>query len=397
MKILIQVLLGWWALVLFIGCGSGEKTLHSTTVSLWHFWSEPTQKQALTERIHAFELANPDVSVQMVELQWSDGKAKLQLAFSAGTPPDVLHLGFEWLQEYARAGVLAPLDDSMLHFPPTDAALRSNEKLYGSAWTINTRAFLVQNPLASADSLQSWEDFSARIRSSHSANSFGVNSAEPHNVLKKALPIIWSSGSRLFQFTPLSHSFDSTAVIGLQRYVEMSKGGMIEQSRRLDEKFLAGNIGAWMTGQWIIGSARALHADTNFTVLGRVPGSSGASILGGDALAVSARSPNRLAAERLVRFLTSYEQSRALCLAIPDAGFPANPRSFDDTAFTADHLKRGFLQQVRTSIALPPTPIFLDAEAALEDEIMQAVYGVHTPAEALYSARERIKNLENKR
>lgn len=396
MKILIRLILGWWVVLLFAGCGGGEKTLHGSTVTLWHFWSEPAQKQALTERIRAFEQANPDVSVQMVELQWSDGKAKLQLAFSADTPPDVVHLGFEWLQEYARAGVLAPLGDSMLHFPPADAALRYNEKLYGSAWTINTRAFLVQNHIVSNDSLQSWEDFSARVRLSYHSNRFGVNSAEPHNVLKKALPVIWSSGSKLFQSIPLSDSFDSTAVMGLQRYVEMSKGGMIEQSRRLDEKFLAGDIGAWMTGQWIISSARGVHADTNFTVLGRVPGSSGASILGGDALAIAARSPHRLAAERLVRFLTDYEQSRALCVAIPDAGFPANTRSFDDTTFTTDRLKRGFLQQVRTSIVLPPTPIFLDAEAVLEDEIMQSVYGAKSPAQAVYSARQRIKDLESK-
>ena len=95
-----------------LACNS-HNSPSKTTITLWHFWSEPRQKQALTALINQFEKLHPTIHVELTDLQWSDGKTKLLLGFNAHTAPDVVHLGFEWMpgfDESAGSGIVIGLD-----------------------------------------------------------------------------------------------------------------------------------------------------------------------------------------------------------------------------------------------------------------------------------------------
>src|SRR2546425_10345708 len=75
------------------GCErNGKSTGEKSTLSFWHFWSEPAQKQALLGQIRQFENEHPDIHVELSELSWNDGKTKLLAAFNSNTAPDVLEL-----------------------------------------------------------------------------------------------------------------------------------------------------------------------------------------------------------------------------------------------------------------------------------------------------------------
>jgi multiple sugar transport system substrate-binding protein len=386
-----------------------------TTITLWHFWSEPRQKQALTALIEQFEKLHPTIHVELTDLQWSDGKTKLMLGFNAHTAPDVVHLGFEWMPEFIASGALSPLSDSLAHdtsryFTPALQSLTTQAHIYALPWTMNTRAMVISRKMIpNVDSFPqqgklfyhkyTWDMLRAMKKQRGMAGFWGINSAEPHNVLKKTLPVIWSAGSKLFTSNPLGATFDSAAVEGLEFYLEMCEGGMQEQSRTLDDKLLQGKIGAWITGQWLLDKAHDIHEDTAFVVLEQIPTSDlgffGYSILGGDCLARSSQSTHSREAELLIQFLTSYPQSSAFCQTVSDAGFPADKAVFSpqNTAKYNDH-QRSFLEQVRNARPLPASPHFLDAERILEEEIMNAVYGKKSAHEALEAARRRIVEVE---
>ncbi|MFN8360709.1 MAG: extracellular solute-binding protein [Candidatus Kapaibacterium sp.] len=397
-----------------LSCNS-HSSPSKTTITLWHFWSEPRQKQALMTLITQFEKLHPTIHVELTDLQWSDGKTKLMLGFNSRTAPDVVHLGFEWMPEFIASGALSPLSDSLAqdtsrYFSPALQSLTTQAHIYALPWTMNTRAMVISRKLIpNVDSFPArtkldygkytWDMLRAMKKQRGTAGFWGINSAEPHNVLKKALPVIWSAGSTLFTKNPLSSTFDPAAVMGLEFYLELCDGGTQEQSRTLDDKLLQGKIGAWITGQWLLDKAHEIHEDTAFVVLGQIPtsdiGFTGYSILGGDCLARSSQSTHSREAELLIQFLTSYPQSSAFCKTVSDAGFPADKAVFSPhtAAQYSDH-QLNFLEQVRNARPLPASPHFLDAERILEEEIMNAVYRKKSAREALEAARRRIVEVE---
>ncbi|MGA0045995.1 MAG: ABC transporter substrate-binding protein, partial [Candidatus Kapaibacteriota bacterium] len=122
----------------------------STTLTFWHFWSEPGQRAAVQERVRLFE-QETGVTVELTELSWNDGKAKLLAAFNAGTAPDVLELGSDWVAQFSSAGVLMPL--------PTDSAAiarfvpyaiepgKWSGRMYAYPWVVDTRVMYVNRGL----------------------------------------------------------------------------------------------------------------------------------------------------------------------------------------------------------------------------------------------------------
>ena len=72
------------------------------SITFWHFWSEPQQRQVLDSLLEEFERLHPTIDVVPSELAWSDGMSKLQLAFNSGTAPDVVHTGLDWFAVFAE-------------------------------------------------------------------------------------------------------------------------------------------------------------------------------------------------------------------------------------------------------------------------------------------------------
>jgi multiple sugar transport system substrate-binding protein len=413
-------------LSLWIAACSKFTTDDSTqTITFWHFWAEPKQKAALQLQIDMFESRYPSIKVKSTELQWADGKTKLMLAINAHTAPDVIHLGFEWMPEFIASQTLTPLSDSLekdtaRFFSPALQLMTANNSLYGLPWTMNTRAMLIStkaipsiNAILQDNSpdmsngtenhrLLTWQNL-RQMKAQYPQTPFwGINTAEPHNVLKKTLPIIWSAGSTLFTSLPLSASFDDKALTGLEFYLEMCDGGMIEQSRTLDDKLLQGKIATWITGQWILDKAHQNGMNTQFVVIDQIPSINrstiGYSILGGDCLAISKQSTHTKAAETFIHYMTNFNQSKILCAQLSDVGVPAVKEVFNPQYRSSlSTYRKSFLAQIFYSRPLPASPIFLDAERILEEEIMNAVYHKITAKEALQSAQSKIRMMETHR
>ena len=105
-SIAMLVLLTAGASLIPTGCGGGgtaERDPH--VIRFWHFWSEPGQKKALEALVREFEQTR-NVTVELTELSWNDGKMKLQAAFNSGAPPDVIELGSDWVAQFSSSGVL---------------------------------------------------------------------------------------------------------------------------------------------------------------------------------------------------------------------------------------------------------------------------------------------------
>jgi ABC-type glycerol-3-phosphate transport system substrate-binding protein len=338
----------------------GSCTQDSSTIRFWHFWSEPSQRAALEDLVAAYEQSHPNVHIELTPLSWSDGKAKLQLAFNAGTQPDVVHVGMDWFAEFNHAGLFVPIN------APTP---------YGNSalWVVNARALL------------HWTG-------APPPNTWGLCASDAHNVLKRTLPLLWRHGAgRFYSRLPISADMDSLLVDALWavRGLVVSRG-LVDQGRMLDQRFLRGEISYLYSGAWMLDMATAQQVDSFEVIPTR-------SILNGDVLAVSKQCKYRAQAEAFVVWLTAYEQAKAFCLRVSDAGIPASPDVYADSAFRRTPLQRGFLETVHLASPLPSSPSLLSIEPVVE-ELIERCYALPTREAvraAVAEARLKVTSLEN--
>ena len=89
--------------------GGGQKA----TVVFWQFNTDEPTKTYWTKTIAAFESANPNITVDMQIVPWSDQTAKLTTAIATGKTPDVSMMGNDVVAQYVAQDRLVALDDYM--------------------------------------------------------------------------------------------------------------------------------------------------------------------------------------------------------------------------------------------------------------------------------------------
>jgi len=71
---------------------------------------DPVETQAFRDIVAAYEEANPDSQVDLIEIADRDEMiAKLVTAYSGGEPPDLFNLNYRYFGQFADKGFLEPL------------------------------------------------------------------------------------------------------------------------------------------------------------------------------------------------------------------------------------------------------------------------------------------------
>lgn len=105
------------------------------------FWSMPYwigQDDQVKKLVDQFNSSQDDVTVNLTQLEWKDGRDKIKQAIAAGKGPDVWLMNNGLELDYLKAGSLAPLDRLGYSKKDTDAFLDLVEvndyegKLYGA-------------------------------------------------------------------------------------------------------------------------------------------------------------------------------------------------------------------------------------------------------------------------
>ncbi|MBU3698960.1 MAG: extracellular solute-binding protein [Candidatus Kapabacteria bacterium] len=397
-KLAVTLLLSVLAIGFMGGCQNGEKLDDGkATIRFWHFWSEPGQKAALRELVNEFEKAS-GCRVELTELSWNDGKAKLQAAFNSGAPPDVVELGSDWVAQFSGAGVLSPLTtiDTSALINYTLAPGRFRGALYAAPWVVDTRVLYVNQNLVSAsgvDSIAKIEDLQNAAEFVRSKGQFGwgSNGADAHRLYKKILPFLWTYGGDVLDASGRCVLYSPANVRALTCYAELSRTGIVETQRQLDATFLQGRLGIWNSGSWLIKKIRANNSlSVKAIAFPGIDGRPGVSFAGGEYLAVSASSKQVGLSERLVAYLIAPSSAKSFCSKIPEAGFPAATSAYDDPSLQADPFKSVFAKQLRHARMTPVHPKWLDIEAVLESAVVRVLLGEATADKALREAHDEV-------
>ena len=79
-------------------------------IEFWTFSMKPKFTPYFDTLVKNYEAANPGVKVEWVDFPWDVIQTKLVTRIVAGTPPALVNLNVPWADEFARDGLLTPVD-----------------------------------------------------------------------------------------------------------------------------------------------------------------------------------------------------------------------------------------------------------------------------------------------
>jgi multiple sugar transport system substrate-binding protein len=385
--------------------GGGKRT-----VVFWQFWTPEIIEPLITN----FEEENPGIDVHMEQLTWGSGLEKIIAAIDSGGVPDLCELGSTWMPRILEAGALVDWSAGLADLRPTMrgwSLCSIGDAVYGVPWALGTRALFYNKTLFARAGLDSsrapetWDELysaaAAIDRLVGGVNGYGVQGGEGQILFKKFMPFAWGNGGDVLNSDLTQSVFDSQRNLeALEFYLRLKEVGVVERQSELDRMFKEGKIGLQIAGAWLFRSIPTGAPNLRYGVA-LVPRPSRergthASFAGGELLVSFNASKNKEDALKLARFLVRPENALALAAAAQSVQ-PATLGADTMTYYRERPNERVMLRQFETAYTTPNHPAWDGIEAAIEDEVGQALYGRKSAAQAVADAHARIQALAGQR
>ena len=408
------------AIMLLAGCGERAPSDGSVTIVFKHarmFGDDPVPRL-----VTAFEARHPGVRVKTEALGASSDEQhqflviNLEGARGRGAGFDVMMLDVIWVPEFARAGWLPDITDSLApgeldaHFPAAAEAARWNGRVWALPWNFNVGLLYYRADLLARHGLpppRTDAELARAIRTIQAAEhdpkleGYVWQGKQYEGLVCNALEALWASGTTLLggngEVLPDSPRAEA-ALTRLRGWIDsgLSPPWVSAADEELTRRAF-GDGRAIFLRNWFY--AMDLFDERGSPVRGKVgiaplprlsdgvpaPGATGGSLLG-----VSRGSRHPEAAVALARFLAGEDAQRVLA---GGSVLPTRAALYGDRALVA---KRPHMPAFR-ALAMaarprPVTPAYLMLSTSLQPEVSAAVVGVKSPARAVADARHQLEH-----
>jgi putative chitobiose transport system substrate-binding protein len=111
-------------------------TAAPSKIEFWTFSMKPKFTPYFEGLVRQYEAGNPGVKIEWIDFPWDVIQTKLVTRIVAGTPPALVNLNVPWADEFARDGLLTPVDALLgeareRYIPSTLEDLNFGGKTYG--------------------------------------------------------------------------------------------------------------------------------------------------------------------------------------------------------------------------------------------------------------------------
>jgi multiple sugar transport system substrate-binding protein len=381
------------------------------------FWAWSTNVEEL---VGAFEAANPDIQVKLVNV--GSGAAqyeKLQVAFAAGSgAPDVAMMEYPYISQFALSGDIIPIDDlggAEVKADFVDSAVNQltvNGQFYGTPLDVAPMALAYRADLFEEAGItelpETWDQFAetaATFQSAH-PDAWIVNSPISDGTF---LQMMWAAGLTPIEVDGATIDIDFTSAETeelLTYWVDLAQSGLVGAlpawSPEWTQAFAAGNHGGWLMPGWgpvVVGPAAP--ETSGLWQVTRLPSADGlltSSEWGGSAYAVTAQSENPEAAAALAIWLNHEPEAYELLYELTGS-FPTLKAYAENDDFLAQPFEFFDGQAVNAVFAevlahVPTTwqwsPFQTTVAVELGEYTLAAQNGEMSPAEALQSIQEAL-------
>ena len=390
---------------------SGDATSSAAepvTITYSNFISNGGNEDNMAAIISAFEADNPTITVDVTTMPYADYFTALQTDLAAGTTADVFDIEYATYPTYQSAGAFAPLEgvDSSVYRGDVAAAYQTDGVSYALPTSFSTVVLYFNKDLFDAAGLDyptsdwTWADekAAAEALTDSGAGVWGDYQPISYYEFYKALV---QAGGQFLSDDGTSVAFDSPEGIAAAQWLVGKSGSTMPTAEQgagtpdFDTSLWAdGKLAMWHSGIWMFGAA----ADSTFAWdIAVEPGdAANASAVFSNAVAVSANSSHKEAAQMFAEYLTS---SQVMVDTRLGAGWELP--AISDEALLATYLDQGTpdnRQAVFDSldgIALPP--VIGDNQAEMQDiigaQLTEAAAGRMSVEDALASAASQVNDL----
>ena len=402
------------------GCGrkGGEAASGGTTTIVFKHSKLFGNPGAFQKLLDQFEKENPGVHVKDETLPNSSDEQHQFYVINLqahSSDFDVLALDVVWGAEFARAGWLKPIgpwfsaqEQGEFFHGPIEAVTYEG-KIYAVPWFIDAGLLYYRQDLLHELKLappKTWEDLVSVARQvmKRQPDMYGFvwQGKQYQGLVCNALEYIWSNGGEVMRDgRVVIDSPENVQALTFMRDLIHKYGVSPELVTTLTEepsRNLFGNGKSVFLRNWPYAwslfqqSGSAVQGKVGISVLPHFPGKESAATLGGWQLGINAYSEHPDAAERLVRFLTSYEAQKTFALAY---GLnPTRKKVYDDQGLRA---AQPFTAQLRDVFEharpRPVTPYYVAMSQVMQAEFSAVLVNLKTPEEALKTIQTQMEQI----
>jgi trehalose/maltose transport system substrate-binding protein len=354
-----------------------------------------TEGQQTQVAINAFEKANPNikVSIQVLSSDSTTYLSQLEHDFISGsTTPDVFESDVTYPAKFAQAGWILPLTqfnpDTSQFFSTEVAAGTYNGTLYAVPWFDNPeglfyRTDLVKTPPTSPAQVVS--DAEAAMKADPTLKEGIAFEADKYEGAITAFLTVDSAFGGKLDPTNVNTPGNVAALNWLHDAIYTSKiapqAVTSWQEGQVEEQFVSGYTPFAIDYPFVEAQpmAAAVKGHVGYIPFPAGAGGTPGSALGGEMLAINAKTAHAAAAYKLIQYLTSPSVETARAIAVGDP--PSLP-----TAYTsALYAKAPYFQAVKTlntyAAPRPVTPNYLQVSSDLQT-LFSSVYANASPGAA---------------
>ncbi len=345
------------------GTSSSSASGGSSTLTVWHYFSDPNQVKVMTDLAGQFQKENPGVTVQNVYVPYDQLDQKLIASAGAKTGPDVVVFNGADTSNLALAGTLAPLDAQWSAFAdkgqfPSSVVHKVNGKTYSVQGYVNLLGLWYNKDILDKLGITpptTVDELTADLAKVKAAGQSGITlSALPNSQGEwQAYPWLTASG---FDYTKPDHK---SLANGLGTIADWTnKGYLSKEATTWDQtvpfqKFAAGGVAFAENGNWQLATAKST-AKFNFGVAPLPLGSNGKVYLGGEGEGIGAFSKNKDLAWKYLA--STYYSSAGELIALKDSGtIPSRADTAKNAAVTGNPLIKPFADSIASMGANYPS------------------------------------------
>jgi multiple sugar transport system substrate-binding protein len=381
------------------GGGGGGGGDEKVTLTWWDYFNDANQK-AVEERIAAYTKENPNVTIKRTYQPFADLKQKLLQGATAGELPDIVVIDNPDHQAFAALGVLADLTDNVKEWGQESKYFEGpwqstvyEEKNYGIPDNSNCLTLWGNTALVKGDLPADWDSLKSMAADATKGNVKGlaVSAVKSEEGTFQWLPFLWSTGEDI----PSLDSDGGRAA--LQLWTDLVKGGDMSRSivnwdqQAVAQQFQNGRAAMMVNGPWQIPTLRDQSPDLKWEIATLPKDKQGASVLGGENLAITTASKNVDAAWK---FLTWSQEPATLKQYNVTAGkIPSRTDVASEPEWTDDKDLNVFVEQLKVAKPRAYGPKYPEISAALQEMLQSALTGSATVDAAVKKASGKVQPL----
>jgi len=389
------------------GCGGDENSAAvpsgkvSGELTMWAQGLEAEKLGAMTKQ---FEAENPGVKVTVTPIPWDTAHDKYLTSIAGAKTPDLAHIGTTWNAEFAKAGALETVPDSIdagRFFPSAESTTEIDGDRLGVPWYVATQVIFYRTDIAKKAGItappKTWDELKTMAVAMQEKGGAKYGFALKTQDWQQFLPFVWQNGGEVFDGEEFT--FDTPEVIEATAFYKSFFDEGLAPPSTLDAfdpapVFVRGTHPMFIGGPAEVSTVSELGGKgfADKWALATMPTKdSGTSFVGGGNLVVFEQSENKEAAWKFVDWMS--QPAQQVRFFEESADLPAVEDAWNDPALTRDKNIAIFGKQLEDTKAPPAIARWEEIGSMLNTEIEKALSGSAPPEESLQGIQEKAESI----